>query len=219
MPSDPRFALAADLERRTLAQRDKVLVKVPHPFPFVAQTQMRWKMTDAASGKVLARDIPQATIYPRHFWFPASQYIAANNGTVVLETWIRSPKRLECGAWIGMTGFSRSDGRSRDAPTPKHGEWNKHGATIEINGRRIAPPKWKRPGTGGNPKELPLSDEDYWYRPQTRIVLEKGVNHIRMTLPKKGGWKWIGTFVPVLGTSDKPSEVPYLEYFSEDPRK
>jgi len=27
-----------------------------------------------------------------------------------------------------MVGFSRSDGRSRDAPTPKLGEWNKHGA-------------------------------------------------------------------------------------------
>ncbi len=218
-PGDCRFGLAADLERRLLAQRDKVLDNLKHPFPYVAQTGMRWKMTDGETGKVIAKDIPQATIYPRHFWFPAAAYHPGNNGVVVLETWIRSDRDIECGAWIGMTGFSRSDGRSRDAPTPKHGEWNKHGATIEINGRCIAPPKWKRPGTGGNPKELPLSDEDYWYRPQTRIVLEKGVNHIRMTLPKKGGWKWIGTFVPVLGTSDKPSEVLYLEYFSEDPRK
>lgn len=56
-PDDPRFALAADLERRALAQRDKVLAKLKHPFPYVAQTQMRWKMTDA-EGKVIAEDIP-----------------------------------------------------------------------------------------------------------------------------------------------------------------
>ena len=218
-PSDPRFQLAADLERRALAQRDKVLANVQHPFPYVAQTQMRWKMTDGETGKVIAKDVPQATIYPRHFWFPAAAYYPNGNGTVILETWIRAEKRIECGAWIGMTGFSRSDGRSRDAPTPKRGEWNKHGAIIEINGKRIAPPEWNRPGTGGNPKEIPLSDEDYWYRPPSRIVFEKGVNHVRMTLPKKGGWKWIGTFVPVLETSDRPLEVSGLEYFSEDPRK
>ena len=178
-PGDCRFGLAADLERRLLAQRDKVLDNLKHPFPYVAQTGMRWKMTDGETGKVIAKDIPQATIYPRHFWFPAAAYHPGNNGVVVLETWIRSDRDIECGAWIGMTGFSRSDGRSRDAPTPKTGQWNKHGATIEINGAKIAPPKWNRPGTGGNPKEIPLSDEDYWYREPTRIKLEKGVNHVK----------------------------------------
>ena len=216
-PDDPRFALAADLERRLLAQRDKVLDGKKHPFPYVAQTQMRWKMTDGETGKVIAKDIPQATIYPRHFWFPASAYHPGNNGVVVLETWIRSKRDVECGAWIGMTGFSRSDGRSRDAPTPALGQWNKHGATIEINGEKIAPPKWNRPLTRGNPKEIPLSDEDYWYREPTRIKLKKGVNHVKMTLPKNGGWKWIGSFVPIEGSSDYPREIADLEYFGEKP--
>lgn len=216
-PDDYRFALAADLERRLLAQRDKVLDKKKHPFPYVAQTQMRWKMTDGETGKVIAKDIPQATIYPRHFWFPASAYHPGNNGVVILETWIRSNRDIECGAWIDMTGFSRSDGRSRDAPTPALGQWNKHGATIEINGEKIAPPKWNRPSTRGNPKEIPLSDEGYWYREPTKIKLKKGVNHVKMTLPKKGGWKWIGSFVPIEGSSDHPREIQGLEYFSEKP--
>ncbi len=210
-PDDPRFELAADLERRTLAQRDKVLKGFRHPFPYVAQTHMRWRMTDA-SGKVLATDIPQATIYPRHFWFPASAYAPGPNGTVVLETTISSERDIDCGAWIGMTGFSRSDGRSRDAPTPRLGQWNKHGATIEINGVAIPPPKWTHPGVGGNPKEIPLVDEDYWYRPPAKIHLKRGANHIKLTLPKNGGWKWIGTFTPVSGTSDHPREVPGLTY-------
>lgn len=210
-PDDPRFGLAADLERRMLAQRDKVLKGLRHPFPYVAQTQMRWRMTDG-NGNTLAEKIPQATIYPRHFWFPKGAYAPGDNGKVVLEARITSERELDCGAWIGMTGFSRSDGRSRDAPTPKLGQWNKHGATIEINGVPVAPPKWTHPDTRGNPKEQPLVDEDYWYRPPTPIHLKKGVNLVRLTLPKNGGWKWIGTFTPILGTSDHPREVPGLKY-------
>ena len=216
-PGDPRFALAADLERRTLAHRDKIFASTGRPFPYVAQTHMRWRMTDAASGRILAEDIPQATIYPRHFWFPAGAYAPAPDGKVVLETWITSPCEMDCGAWIGATGFSRSDGRSRDAPTPRLGEWNKHGATFELNGEAIAPPVWKHPGQTGNPKETPLSDEDYWYREPSRIHLKKGVNHVRAVLPKKGGWKWIGTFVPVVMKNGHPVEVPGLRYSSRMP--
>ena len=197
-PDDPRFALAADLERRTIAQRDKVLKGLRHPFPYVAQTQMRWRMSDE-KGSVLGEDIPQATIYPRHFWFSKSAYVPRNDGVVTLETWITSESEIDCGAWIGMTGFSRSDGRSRDAPTPAIGQWNKHGATIELNGRK-----------------MPLVDEDYWYREPTPIHLKKGVNYVKMTLPKKGGWKWIGTFTPILGTSDHPREVPGLSYSCQE---
>lgn len=214
-PNEPEFALAEDLERRTLAQRDKVLTDLKHPFTYVAQTKMRWKMTDG-EGKLIAKDIAHATIYPKHFWFD-SGYVKANQGKVVLETWITSPKDMDCGAWIGMTGFSRSDGRSRDAPTPKLGQWNKHGATIELNGKAIDPPTWAHPGVGGNPKEQPLVDEDYWYRAPTKIHLKKGVNHVKMTLPKQGGWKWIGTFIPMQGESDHPHEVDALTYSSEEP--
>ena len=210
-PSDPRFGIAADLERRTIAQRDKVLKGLRHPFPYVAQTQMKWKMTDA-SGAVIAENIPQATVYPRHFWFPKSAFVPEKDGTVTLEAVIESERDVDCGAWIGMTGFSRSDGRSRDAPTPRLGEWNKHGATIELNGEKIDPPKWRHPGTTGNPKETPLTDEDYWYRPPTKIRLKKGENRVKMTLPKRGGWKWIGTFTPITGTSDHPKEVQGLRW-------
>ena len=215
-PGDPRFALAADLERRLVAQRDKVLGGFAHPFPYVAQTAMRWQMTDG-DGREIATDIPQATTYPRHFWFPKSAYVGSNDGVVTLETWITSGRDVDCGAWIGMTGFSRSDGRSRDAPTPRIGEWNKHGATIELNGVPVPPPKWTHPGVGGDPREIPLVDEDYWYRAPTPIHLKKGVNHVKMTLPKRGGWKWIGTFTPVSGTSDQPREVDGLSYSAREP--
>lgn len=212
-PDDPRFKLAEDLERRVIAHRDKLLAGFKHAFPYVAQTHMRWRMTDE-NGKELARDIPQATIYPRHFWFPEGAYAPGKDGCVVLDTTIVSDRERDCGAWIGMTGFSRSDGRSRDAPTPAIGEWNKHGASVTLNGAPIAPPKWKHPGVSGNPKETPLVDEDYWYREPAKIHLRKGANHVRLTLPKHGGWKWIGTFVPIEGTSDHPREVQGLVFKS-----
>ena len=178
---------------------------------------MRWQMTNGADGSVVATDIPQATVSPRHFWYPQGAYWPKGDGMAVLETWITAPREIDCGAWIGMTGFSRSDGRSRDAPTPKLGQWNKHGATVELNGSPIAPPQWTHPGVGGNPKETPLVDEDYWYRAPAKIHLKKGVNHVKMTLPKKGGWKWIGTFVPMTGTSDHPQEVKGLTSASDRP--
>ena len=210
-PDDPRFQLAADLERRVIAHRNKLFADFRHPFPYVAQTWMRWTMKNER-GEIIAKDIPQATIYPRHFWFPASAYVPYNEGTVILETVIKCDKALDCGAWIGMTGFSRSDGRSRDAPTPKLGEWNKHGATIELNGKQIEPPKWMHPGVTGNPKEQPLVDEDYWYRAPTKIHLKAGDNFVRIVLPKHGGWKWIMTFVPILGSSDHPQEVDSISF-------
>ena len=218
-PDDARFAIAADLERRTIAQRDKVLCGLKHPFAYVRQTDMRWRMTDAASGVVVANDIAQATIYPRHFWFPDGAYMKSGDGEVVLETWITAPSNIICGAWIDMCGFSRSDGRRRDSPTPGIGEWNKHGAQIAINGVRIAPPEWRNPYQTGNTSETPLVDEGYWYRSPSTIELKKGVNHVRLTLPKHGGWKWIGTFIPISGTSDHPGEVAGLEYSSGAPNE
>jgi len=215
-PDDPRFALAADLERRTIAQRDRVLKDLNHPFPYVAQTQMRWRMTDADTGAVVATDIPQATTYPQHFWFPASKFVDKTSGNIVLETWITSPRTQRCGAWIDMTGFSRSDGRKRDNPTPAIGQWNRHGATLTVNGTAIAPPRWTHPAQSGD-SELPLVDEGYHYRAPSSILLKSGVNHIKLTLPKSGGWKWIGTFTPILGTSDHPREVPDLKYSSTAP--
>ena len=40
--------------------------------------------------------------------------------------------------YFGLQGWT--------APLPDVGEWNRFGASIEVNGEKIAPPKWKRPG-------------------------------------------------------------------------
>ena len=216
-PGTPDFDFAADLERRILAQRDKVLANLAHPFPYVAQTQMRWRLS-VADGTVVATDIPQATIYPHRVLFDDS-LVAADEGTAILETWVRSPNDQDVQAWIGTTGFARSSGRFVDGPVPAPGEWNRHGATVEINGEKISGPNWSHPGVSGpESREVPLTDEDYFYRPPHIVHLRAGWNHVRITLPKPKadfvGPKWLGTFIPVLGPSDHPREVPDLVWSS-----
>ncbi len=215
-PDDPLFARAADIERRVIAQRDRVLTDLKQPFPFVAQTGMRWRLT--VGGETFA-PIAQGTVYPHRPLFEGSFY-GPNEGTAVLETWIRSPEDRTVGVWIGATAFARSGGRYVDGPVPPPGEWNRHGATVEVNGERVRGPDWKNPGAVGKAsREIPLTNEDYFYREPTPVRFRKGWNHVKLTLPKPPSTdpsqKWVGTFVPVAGTSEHPREVGDLEYSAE----
>ena len=221
-PEDPRFAAAADLERSVAAQRDKVLDGLKWPFAFVRQTQMRWRMTDANTGKVIARNIPQATIYPSHNIFPVNAYVPERKGgaRILLDTWIHSPCDMRTGAWIGFTSFSRSGGRSWRGRVPEIGQWNVDDATVELNGERIEPPVWNHPNLQGmGAYEVPHTNEDWWHRPPTSIRLKKGWNHVHLDVPvpKVDNNKWVATFVPVLGDMFHPREVPGLEYSDEAP--
>ena len=226
---DPLLAEAADIERRVVAQRDKVLCGLKHPFHFLRQTDMRWRLTQA-DGTLIAEDVAQATISP------GREGCGVSNGTVVAETWIKSPKDQAVGAWIGFTNISRDHGLVYSAPMPDVGEWNRFGATAELNGERIEPPKWKRPGLKkGKPiedwtpawtlyeaDEEPFTDQEYFMREPTRIRLRKGWNHVKLTIPnpsRNGRTKhrWTGTFIPVAGATDHPREVPGLVYSSRPP--
>ena len=223
---DPLLAEAAEIERRMVAQRDKALRDLKHPFHFLRQTDMRWRLTQA-NGALIENDIAQATISP------ARHGCKATSGTVIAETWIKSPKDQEVGAWIGFTNISRDHGMVYSAPLPDIGEWNRFGATVELNGEKVAPPKWKRPGlkkgdaiadwtpawTLYEADEEPFTDQEYVMREPTPIRLRKGWNHVKLTIPnpsakEKSKHRWVGTFIPVAGTTDHPQEVPGLEYAS-----
>ena len=128
-------------------------------------------------------------------------------------------------------GLGCDHGFRRAAPLPKIGEWTRFGSKIEINGEVIPPPVWKRPGLEIGEilpqmkswelhasDEEPYTDQEYFLREPTPVMLKKGWNHVKLTLPmteKVGGWwshQWIGTFAPVAGTTDHPHEVEGLEY-------
>ena len=238
---DPRLAKVADIERRTAAQRDRVWSDSPYPFQFLRQTDMRWRVS-LADGTMLARDVAQATVF---LWQNALSGVEGGRagaeggnlttnrtGTAVIETWIKSPEPIDCGAWIGFTDYTRDHGRACSAPTPGLGQWSRFDATVEINGRKVEPPAWKKPGqsAGGDVThllhvheldEIAFEDEEYYMREPTPIHLEKGWNHVRLTVPmrKRAGnhAPWVGPFIPLLGTTEHPREVPGLEY-SSSPR-
>ena len=235
---DPLLREAADLERRTIAQRDKALKDLKHPFHFLRQTDMRWRLS-RPDGTVIARDIAQATISPFKKSGSPLNYLEESNGVVVAETWIRSPKTQKVGAWIGFTNISRDHGliASEKILPRKQGEWTAFGSTVTLNGETIAPPVWKRPGLkkdktipewDGSWKlyeldEVPFEDQEYYMREPTPITLKAGWNHVKLTLPMPTpvrGWythQWYGTFIPLLGTSDRPREVPGLVYSCDPP--
>jgi len=231
---DPLLAPAIDLERRVVAQRDRVLNDLTYAFPFVRQTQMRWRLSDEF-GRLLATNVAQATVYPFRMKYPLQAYWARTNGTLVAETWIVSPGEQSVGAWIGFTAFNRDHGRAYAAPMPFLGQWNLFGATAELNGEKIPPPDWTNPGQpNGGPvpgvygfsmiTEHPFGNEEYFMREPTPIRLRKGVNHVRMTVPMPEWTKpwfhnWVFTFAPILGSSDHPHEVPGLVYFSAPPQE
>ena len=231
-PGTPEFEFAADLERRMAVQRDTVLRDLPHPFSFVRQTQMRWRLTDGATGRTIAKDVAQGTI-------DVAAYVSdPTEGLVVAETWVWSREEREVGAWISFTGFGTAYVRCGDGTLPGRGEWNKMGAKAEINGEEIAPPAWKRPNERRTSEfdqygttyrgvcwscdlcETPLADEEVTLRPPVKVRLRKGWNHVKLTMPKRK-WlgfttpNWVGTFCFVDGTTEHPREVEGLRYSSE----
>ncbi|MBO5940407.1 MAG: family 20 glycosylhydrolase [Kiritimatiellae bacterium] len=230
-PGTKLFEEAVDLERRIVAQRDKTLSGFKYPFPFVRQTQLRWKMTDVKTGKVIAKDIAQGSVWVCTHGSSEAAFVKRQIGTVALETWIKSPDDRTIGAWIDCQGMFGAYSRLPIPHTPRKGQWNCFGATISLNGENVPPPDWKQPGmksTTPNDREQdipfstdllekPLVDELFTLRPPTRLKLKKGWNHVRIVLPS--GYRWGASFCPVSGTSEHPHEVEGLEYSSEPPQK
>ena len=234
-PDDPRFAVAADLERRIVAQRDKVLTDFAYPFPFLKQTDFRWRLTDTETGKVIATDVASGTLNIWHCDNRADAIVTNNYGHVVAETWIWSPRDVACGAWIDFLGVNGVYGRLWQSQIPERGCWDNFGSSVWLNGERIAAPDWKNAGARSTTEsikdqdvpystdllEKPLVDELPTLRAPTPIRLKKGWNHVKLDLPRpkeKWGRVWTGTFAPLLGTSDHPREVPGLKYRSEPPK-
>ena len=241
LAGDPRLERARELERRIALHRDLVYSDSRHPFQFLRQTDMRWRVS--VDGEVVARDVAQATVMLWHnstsgvegagegFGERGGCFTKKRSGTAVLETWIRSPKAQTVGAWIGFTAFDRDHGRACSGGTPPPGKWGRYDPTVEINGERVLPPALKSAGLkpGGDVKHLlyvreldetPYSDEEYYMREPLPIVLKEGWNHVKLTVPCK--WcgshaPWTATFVPLLGATGRPMEVPELEYRSSPP--
>ena len=236
-PGTQAFAAAESFERRMIAQREKVINKIRPDlsFPFVGQTQMRWSVRDGESGKLLATDVPQATVWAYNGSAKDNALIDKPVGGVVFETWIKSPDDRTVGCWIDCLKVNGEYGRDGAVRMPDRGEWSAEGAEVIVNGEPIAPPDWRQPGIFAKEKidvlerdvpymndllETPIVDELFALRPPTPVCFRKGWNHVLVRLPKKtlrlravSGM----TFCPIRGTSAHPREVEDFEYSAVPP--
>lgn len=224
--------LAKSLEDRIVAQRDKVLKDFVLPFPYVRQTQYRWRVTDG-EGRVV-EDCHVGG------FFDVGSLVTNKTGLVVAETWIRSPEDRTVGAWIEFDRTASTGGRC-NCRRPELGQWSILGSSIEVNGEKISPPEWCHPGVYSDWKSLPkdgkvwlfngvpysdavsetpIGDEWNFTRPPTQIHLRKGWNHVKLTMPKNVEDVepfWRAVFLLLEGTSERPLDVDGLEFFSDMP--
>lgn len=238
-PGTEPFARVCDLERRMLAHRDVVLAEFPHPFPFMSQTEMRWRVVDCSTGAVLADEIAQGTIrmndpYEALLLPKDAPIFASMNGRVAIETWIHAPSDIDCGGWIDLSGINGVYGRLRMPNTPKAGEWNSFNGKISLNGVDLPPPAWKQPGMNSTaysgPEqdvpysndmlEKPLVDEMPALREPYPIHLKKGWNHVRIETDVAKAKTWYScavTFAVFNGAITHPRTVPGLTYSAKPP--
>jgi hexosaminidase len=209
-----------DFEQRMLNHKQQYFSTLP--FPYVAQTQMRWNLYGPYSNngdvsKVFEPETksfdsgktPPAlqaiggTIVLRHWWHPLIKGVInqpKENTTWYASTKIWSDENAIKDFWIGFNNLSRSPATN----TPAQGTWSDYKSEVWVNGNIITPPNWKRGGQRGN-AEIPLIDEGYEYRQPTQILLKKGWNTVLIKAPvrtfKGSDWqnpvKWMFTFVPL----------------------
>ena len=236
-PGTPAFAFAEALEKRMVAQRDRVVLKhwPDIPFQFVGQTRMRWSVRDAGSGSLLATDVPQATVWAYNERAKENALIYVPRGGVVFETWVKSPEDRTVGCWIDCLKVNGEYGRDGVVRMPRRGEWSAEGAEVLVNGKNVEPPEWKQPGLSAKEAidvlerdvpymndllETPLVDELFTLRPLVPVQFKKGWNHVVVRLPRKeqriravSGM----TFCPVEGSCEHPREVEDFEYSATSP--
>lgn len=215
-----------------------------YPFPYVKQTDIKWRITDAFpnngdmgsvfppetelqdcytyEGKTYGtNDSEGAGIYLRHVWgntIPCFYKDPQEDHTAYAWTWVHSPKDQEVGAWIEFQNY----GRSEMDLAPPQGQWDYKGSRVWLNDEEILPPVWTATHKEKS-NEVLLGNENCVGREPTKVHLQKGWNKVFMKLPV-GKFrlpevrlvKWMFTFVFV--TPDGEKAVDGLIYSPDKKR-
>ncbi len=228
----------ADWERRFLYYKDTWLKE--EPIPYVKQTNIRWRITDAFpnNGSTTATFPPEtatddimpteytydgknygsrvatgAGIYLRHTWGTTVPSFFSNpqqNTTAYAWTYVYSPTAQTAGALIEFQNY----GRSENDKAPDAGKWDRKGSRIWLNGEEIMPPTWVNTGKSIN-AEVDLQNENFAAREPVAVELREGWNKVFLKLPYVAASgvrlnKWLFTFV--LTTPDGRQALDNLIY-------
>ncbi len=242
LPTDEKdsvFQQFADFERRMLWHKEHNFNGLP--FPYVKQTNVHWRVTDAFpnNGDLSASFPPEnnlretytfndsvyrsrpatgAGIYLRHVWgtlVPSFYKNPMENHTSYAYTWVYSPKAQNVGLWLEFQNY----GRSEMDLAPPQGKWDYDGSRAWINDKEILPPVWTATHTQKS-NEIALGNENLTARPPITVHLNKGWNKVLLKMPV-GEFKrpevrlvkWMYTFVFV--TPDGEKAVDGLIYSPE----
>ncbi len=191
-----------EFENRMLQQKNGWLAG--EPFPYVCQTKMHWRITDAfPNGGDLQKSFPPEevedtvfvydgetyhtrmvtgnSIYLRHVWgtlVPGFFAHPQENHTAYATSWIYSPKERKTGLRLEFQNYSRSESDL----SPQQGTWDYKGSRAWLNGEEIMPPVWiNEHQTRSN--EIPLRNENCVARSPIEITLHKGWNKLMLKLP------------------------------------
>lgn len=220
--SGDEFEEFADWERRFLFHKAHSLKN--EPIPYVRQTNVRWRITDAFpnNGDMNAAFPPEtatdellpetfehdgttygtgmatgAAIYLRHTWGGTIPTYFANpqlNTTAYAWTYVYSPKAQTVGAQVEFQNY----GRSENDPAPESGKWDRKGSRVWLNGEELKAPAWKNAGKSIN-AEVDLQDENFTARNPIPVQLKQGWNKVLLKLPYVNSGcrlnKWLFTFV------------------------
>jgi hypothetical protein len=196
------FREFADFERRMLFHKAKNFKGLP--FPYVKQTQVKWRITDAFpnqgdlmksfppeqalketytyKGKVYAtKKTIGAGIYLRHVWgdlVPTFYEDPKPDHTAYAYTWVFSPVEQEVGCLISFQDYSRSE---EDLPPPPR-KWDHKESRIWINDKEISPPVWANKHVSKS-HEIPLANENFQSRKPIPVTLKKGWNKVLLKIP------------------------------------
>lgn len=224
LPSNgTEFEEFADWERRFLHYKDTWLST--EPIPYVRQTNVRWRITQAfPNGGTASAVFPPETatddilpdqfthngqtyttsmatgagIYLRHTWgttVPAFYTSPELNSTAYAWTYVYSPTAQTAGALIEFQNYSRSE----NDKAPDAGKWDRKGSRIWVNGEEVLPPTWTNSGKSIN-SEVELGNENFPARAPISISLHEGWNKVLLKLPYVNASnirlnKWMFTFV------------------------
>jgi hypothetical protein len=193
-----------DFENRLLWYKHHTLSR--EPFPYVKQTNIVWRITDAfpndgnldkafppetaeemtadyryGDAVYHTKDAIGAGIYLRHTWGGMVQSFYKNpqpNHTAYAYTYVYAPHNMQVGLLAEFQNYSRSD---PDLPPPP-GKWDYKGSRIWIDGKEVMPPQWTDTTTVKN-QESPLGNENFTTRPPIKINLHRGWNKVLLKLP------------------------------------
>lgn len=198
-------------ETRFLFHKAHALSKVAADIPYVKQTNIRWRITDAFDNggdgnKVFPpeQQMNSAQVLPDSYTYEGNTYgtgIATGAGIYLSHTWgngvvrgfYNNPQFNQTAyAWtyvyspedqkVGAQIEFQNYSRSEQDGVPANG-WDFYGSKIWLNGQEIPAPNYRNKGKNPGSKEDLLLDENFAGRKPIEVQLKKGWNKVFLKLP------------------------------------